>query len=101
MFPDFWSFFEPPVCGYNPIENVVGTFVQAAGRVHMGRKVLVSLEFHVLLGFGVHAGLLDTFCHVLRGRVGLCLQHVFRGMCPAVPRACLNTASLCFRTFAP
>ena len=47
-------------CGSDPIENVVYSFVQDAGRVNVGDKVLLQLYFHVLLYSGVYAGLLDT-----------------------------------------
>ena len=55
LFPFF--FFNHRLCGSNPTESVVCSFVQAAGRVNMGA---VWLSFHVLLCSGVYAGLLDT-----------------------------------------
>ena len=61
MFPHFWSFFlNRRFFGSDPIENVVNIFVEDAGRVNMGDKVLLQLLFHVLLYSGVYAGLLDT-----------------------------------------
>ena len=52
-FRTFGLFLEPSFCGSNPIENVVGSDVQAAGGVTTGGKVLVWLQFHVLLFWGV------------------------------------------------
>ena len=43
----------------------------------------------------------SLYCHVLGIRVGLCLLHVFRAVTRHLPRACPNTATPCFRTFAP
>ena len=44
MFPHFWSFFlNRRFCGSDSIENVVYSFVQDAGRVNMGDKVLLQL----------------------------------------------------------
>ena len=44
VFPHFWSFFfNRRFCGSDPIENVVYSFVQDAGRVNMGDKVWLQL----------------------------------------------------------
>ena len=44
VFPLFWAFFwNHRFCGCNPFENVVCSFVQAAGRVNMGVLLLVKL----------------------------------------------------------
>ena len=44
VLPHFWSFFlNRRFCGSDPIENVVYSFVQDAGRVNMGDKVLLQL----------------------------------------------------------
>ena len=45
VFPHFWSFFflNRRFFGSDPIENVVYSFVQDAGRVNMGDKVLLQL----------------------------------------------------------
>ena len=41
MFPHFWVFWNLRFCGFNPIEKVICSVVQAAGRVNMGVKVFV------------------------------------------------------------
>ena len=58
----------------------------------MGVKVWVYLHFHVLLWYGVYAGLLGTLLWV-EGGFGICLQRVFRGMHRAQTRPCPNTCS--------
>ena len=57
VFPHFWAFFGTFVfCVSNPIENVVCSVVQATGRVHVGVKVVVQLQSHVLMCSRVYAG---------------------------------------------
>ena len=53
-----------------------------------------------LVFWGV-CGPVALYCHVVRGRGGLCLPHVFRGTCRAVTRACPNTATPVFPHFGP
>ena len=99
VFPHFWVFFATiafPVPF--PIEKVVCSFVQAAGRVSMGGKVFGVAVIPCALVFW---GPVALYCHVLRGWVGLCLQHVFCDTCRAVTRACPSTATPCFRTLLP
>ena len=66
-----------------------------------------GLSKHVTPCFRTFGSFLDPsfcvalYCHFLRGRVRLCLQHVFRGACRTVTHACANMATPCFRIFAP
>ena len=55
------------VGGSNPMENQLCSFVQAAGKVNMGVKVLVQVSLSMLL----YSGVLDTLLYSSRCGVGL------------------------------
>ena len=88
-------------CGPTPKENVVCGFVQGCRTGQCGcQSVGVAVIPCALVFWGVRWAV-ALYCDVLRGRVGLCLPHVFRGTCRAVTQPCPSTVTPCSRTFAP